>query len=77
MQLYGNMLIGFKYIGELIKNKEATDEIIMKKVPELGGDGGLIAVDRNGNIAMPFNTAGMYRGYINSNGEREIKIYSE
>ena len=57
--------------------KEATDEIIMKKVPELGRDGGLIAVDRNGNIAMPFNTAGMYRGYINSNGERAIKIYSE
>jgi len=57
--------------------KKATEELILKQVPELGGDGGLIAVDRNGNIAMPFNTEGMYRGYIKSDGKAVVKIYKE
>lgn len=53
----------------------AAKEMIMKKLPALGGDGGLIGVDKNGNITMPFCTEGMYRGYIKSSGETEIKIY--
>jgi beta-aspartyl-peptidase (threonine type) len=57
--------------------KTASDEMIMKRLPALGGDGGLIAVDKNGNIAMPFCTEGMYRGYIKENGERAVKIYKE
>ena len=57
--------------------KEAANEVIMKKLPQLGGDGGIIAIDKNGNIAMPFNTAGMYRGYHLSDGKPEIKIYKE
>ena len=55
--------------------KEATEEMIMKRLPALGGNGGLIAVDTEGNIAMPFNTAGMYRGYIKSDGIKTINIY--
>jgi beta-aspartyl-peptidase (threonine type) len=43
---------------------EAAHEMVMVKLPGLGGDGGLIAVDKVGNIAMPFCTEGMYRGYI-------------
>ena len=43
---------------------EAADEMVMVRLPKLGGDGGLIAVDKSGNIAMPFCTEGMYRGYI-------------
>jgi beta-aspartyl-peptidase (threonine type) len=54
---------------------EAADEMVMKKLPALGGDGGLIAVDKQGNIAMPFNTAGMYRGYIDTNGKMVVEIY--
>ncbi|MFN8258349.1 MAG: isoaspartyl peptidase/L-asparaginase [Bacteroidales bacterium] len=54
---------------------EAADFIINKKLVEAGGVGGLIAVDKNGNIAMPFNTAGMFRGYLKAGGEKEIKIY--
>jgi beta-aspartyl-peptidase (threonine type) len=57
--------------------KDASNEMIMKQLGELGGDGGMIAVDKNGNIAMPFNTEGMYRAYITSNGKKEIKIYKE
>ena len=57
--------------------KKASEELIMKQVPALGGDGGLIAVDKKGNIAMPFNTEGMYRGYIKSDGKAVISIYKE
>lgn len=56
---------------------DAANEMVMKKLPALGGDGGLIAVDKEGNMALPFNTAGMYRGYIKSTGEKEIKIYKD
>lgn len=46
--------------------KEASEEVINKRILEIGGDGGLIAVDAKGNIAMPFNTEGMYRAYKSS-----------
>ena len=44
-------------------------------VKQLGGTGGLIAIDRNGEIALPFNTNGMYRGYVDPNGKFVVKIY--
>lgn len=56
--------------------KESADEMIMKRLPALGGDGGLIAVDREGNIAMPFCTEGMYRGYARGS-ERVVLIYKD
>lgn len=56
---------------------DASNEVVMKKLVERGGEGGVIAVDRNGNIAMPFNSEGMYRGYIKSDGKREILIYKD
>ncbi len=56
---------------------EATHEVIMKKVPELGGDGGLIALDKDGNAALPFNTAGMYRGTVTRDGKIEVLIYKD
>ena len=55
--------------------KEASEEVINKRILEIGGDGGLIAVDAKGNIAMPFNTEGMYRGQKSSNGIDEVSIY--
>ncbi len=54
---------------------EAADEVIHKRIIEIGGDGGLIAVDSKGNIAMPFNTEGMYRATKSSNGNEEVSIY--
>jgi beta-aspartyl-peptidase (threonine type) len=53
----------------------AANEMILKKLPELGGDGGLIAVDHLGNVALPFSTAGMYRGYVKNNGKMIVEIY--
>ena len=45
------------------------------KLTQLGGTGGVIGIDRKGNIAMEFNTSGMFRGYIKSGGEREVGIF--
>jgi beta-aspartyl-peptidase (threonine type) len=55
--------------------KEASDQVINKKLKEAGGDGGIIAVDAKGNIAMEFNTTGMFRGYITSEGKKEVFIF--
>jgi len=55
--------------------KEASEEVIHKRILELGGDGGLIAIDAKGNLAMPFNTEGMYRAFKTSEGDKEISIY--
>ncbi|AZI22388.1 isoaspartyl peptidase/L-asparaginase [Chryseobacterium taklimakanense] len=54
--------------------KTATQEVIAE-IGKMGGDGGLIALDKNGNIAMEMNTAGMYRGAITDKGEIEVEIY--
>ena len=54
--------------------RTAAQETI-DEVEKMGGDGGLIALDKDGNIAMPFNTAGMYRGAITEKGEILIEIY--
>lgn len=64
----------------LIEHKEmsleaAANEVINKRILEIKGDGGLIAVDTKGNIAMPFNTEGMYRASKSSIGTEEVKIY--
>jgi len=53
--------------------KEAADLIINDKLKKAGGAGGLIALDKNGNIAMPYNTSGMFRGYAKP-GERVVGI---
>lgn len=54
--------------------QDAANQIIMKKLVEKGGEGGLIAVDKTGNIALPFNSEGMFRGYAKP-GERKVMIY--
>jgi len=57
--------------------QQATEEVIMNKLKSIGGDGGVVAVDKEGNISMTFNTAGMYRGYVTSKGGKEILIYQD
>ncbi|MGB5509846.1 isoaspartyl peptidase/L-asparaginase family protein [Robiginitalea sp.] len=56
--------------------EEAASEVIQKRLLEIGGDGGLIAVDVHGNISMPFNTEGMYRASNTSLGRKTVQIYS-
>jgi len=54
--------------------QQAAD-IVMKKVQMLGGDGGVIAMDKWGNIGISFNSEGMYRAYIGSDGKPIVEIY--
>ena len=54
-----------------------SDSVIRKKLKTIGGDGGIIAVDKDGNYTMTFNTAGMYRGVITSDGLMEVRIFEE
>jgi beta-aspartyl-peptidase (threonine type) len=55
--------------------KQAGNFIINEQLRKAGGTGGLIAIDRNGNIAMPYNTAGMFRAFSKSNGEWAVYIF--
>jgi beta-aspartyl-peptidase (threonine type) len=55
----------------------AAEEVVDKIVPAAGGDGGAIALDKDGNIAMPFNTSGMYRGWVKPDGTRGVAIFRD
>ncbi|MFV9483637.1 isoaspartyl peptidase/L-asparaginase family protein [Christiangramia sp. ASW11-125] len=57
--------------------QEAASEVIQKKQPALGGNGGIIAIDHEGNVAMEFNTEGMYRASMNAKGDLQLGIYKE
>jgi len=57
--------------------QEAVDLVIQKKLQKLGGDGGVIAIDKFGNIGISFNSNGMYRAYINSEGKPVVDIYKD
>jgi beta-aspartyl-peptidase (threonine type) len=65
-------LVGYK--GMTVK--EAADGVL-DKVKRLGGTGGVIVLDRDGNFATPFNTAGMYRGHIGPDGKAVVEIYKD
>lgn len=54
--------------------QRSSDFVIQKELTEINGRGGLIAMDQKGNIAISFNTTGMFRGYINKYGEKKIGI---
>jgi L-asparaginase / beta-aspartyl-peptidase len=69
-------------IAALMKYKNlplavAANEVIMQKLRQQGGTGGIIGVDTKGNMTMTFNTAGMFRGYIKSDGEMKVAMFGE
>ena len=47
------------------------------RLPEVGGSGGLVAVDKGGNVCLPFVSEGMYRGYIRADGDPVAAIYGD
>jgi beta-aspartyl-peptidase (threonine type) len=57
--------------------KEATADVIQNKLTKLGGTGGVVALDKNGNMSFEFNTAGMYRAFMDDQGKLTVKIYKE
>ncbi len=63
------------YLDESID--AAARHVVLERIPAMGGDGGVIALDREGNISMPFNTAGMARGVARSNGVLEVALFAD
>lgn len=55
--------------------QQAADTVIQQKLQKAGGDGGIIAMDKFGNMAISFNSEGMYRAYINADGKPVVEIY--
>ena len=55
---------------------KAADEVINRKIPRAGGDGGAIALGADGSVAFPFNTEGMYRGWIGSDGVPHVAVFA-
>ncbi|CAG9182409.1 Isoaspartyl peptidase [Cupriavidus laharis] len=62
-----------RYAG--LSLEESARRVVMEKLPAIGGRGGLIAVDRAGNVTVPFNTEGMYRGFARADGPVTVAIY--
>jgi len=57
--------------------QNAADVVIKQKLQKLGGDGGVIVLDKFGNIGISFNSEGMYRAYIDSTGKPVVQIYKD
>ena len=64
-----------QYTGASLQ--EAADRVVMQKLVEMGGSGGIIALDPGGNISLTFNTPGMYRASMDASGEVFVGIYSD
>ena len=64
-----------RYLHEPLE--EAADDVVMKELVEQHGEGGAIALDRAGHVAMPFNTPGMIRGVVRSDGAISIEIWKQ
>lgn len=56
---------------------DAATQVVNKEIPTMGGNGGAIAVDAGGHIAMPFNTDGMYRAWVGTDGRKHVAIFRE
>jgi len=56
---------------------QAADDVVLNVLGPIGGSGGLIAVDARGNVALPFNCSGMYRGVVAADGQLRTAIYRE
>lgn len=64
-----------KYLGESVE--EAAHYVINNSLLKVGGFGGMIALDREGNATLPFNTEGMFRGAITDDGDVSVAIYCD
>src|SRR5262249_41082284 len=63
----------YQYRG--LSLEEAAREVVQVKLKRAGGEGGVIAIGRLGNIALEFNSQGMFRGARDSRGRRDVAIY--
>ena len=69
-------------VSSLLENHDydltkAMAKVIHQKIGNIGGDGGMIGIDKNSNVVMDFNTSGMYRAFVNKNGQKRILLYDK
>ena len=69
-------------VSSLLENNDydltkAMAKVIHQKIGNIGGDGGMIGIDKNSNVVMDFNTSGMYRAFVNKNGQKQILLYDK
>ncbi|MBD8488414.1 isoaspartyl peptidase/L-asparaginase [Echinicola sp. CAU 1574] len=64
-----------RYAGKSLD--QAAKEVVMDQLVKMEGSGGVISIDKDANISMPFNSAGMYRGYIKEKGKANTFIYND
>ena len=57
--------------------QQAADRVIKTKLQNMGGDGGVIVLDKYGFIGISFNSEGMYRAYVDKDGKAVVKIYND
>lgn len=57
--------------------QQACDKVVYEKLPAINGSGGIIAVDKLGNVYLPFNSEGMYRGYAYAGDKPNVSIYKD
>jgi L-asparaginase / beta-aspartyl-peptidase len=57
--------------------QQAAHDVVMERLVQQGGDGGIIAMDSRGNFTMPFNSAGMYRGHVSADGRTTVAIFRD
>ena len=77
-ELFIRALVAYDVVARMRYRRESlagAARAALASVARLGGDGGLVALDRRGNVAMPFNSQGMYRACIDRRGRRTIAIY--
>lgn len=74
-QVAADICARMKYSGQTLQ--DAANTVINSVLADVGGDGGVIAVDSKGNIATPFNSAGMYRAKVEANGKVSVGIYQQ
>lgn len=70
-----NICALMEYAG--LSLQEAADRVVMDQLVKMGGEGGIIAVDKDGNMAMPFNTSGMFRGNVSNLKDASVAIYKD
>jgi beta-aspartyl-peptidase (threonine type) len=78
-EMFMRMVVAYDVSAQMeyrgVPLEAAAADIIMNKLPRIGGRGGLIAVDAQGNVALPFNTEGMYRGFARMGEAPVTAIY--
>ncbi len=67
-----NVSARIKYLKQSLQDASAES---LQEITDMNGLGGMISIDKDGNIAMPYNSPGMFRGYINREGERSVEIF--